>query len=74
VELAEEIFHLPVRLGIPQHVSGMAEVIRNPIHATGVGLLLFGHREEVARTNDASPRGGALGVWNKMRRWFQGNF
>jgi cell division protein FtsA len=74
VELAEEIFHLQVRLGIPQHVSGMAEVIRNPIHATGVGLLLFGHREEVARSKDASPRGGAVGVWNKMKRWFQGNF
>ncbi|HLU61593.1 MAG TPA: cell division protein FtsA, partial [Gammaproteobacteria bacterium] len=42
IELAEEVFHVPVRLGIPQHVSGLSDVVRNPIHATGVGLLLFG--------------------------------
>jgi len=42
VELAEEVFHMPVRLGVPQYVTGLIEVVRNPIHATGVGLLLFG--------------------------------
>ena len=42
VELAEEIFHVPVRLGSPQYVEGLIDVVRNPIHATGVGLLLYG--------------------------------
>ncbi|HKQ82940.1 MAG TPA: cell division protein FtsA, partial [Steroidobacteraceae bacterium] len=42
VELAEEVFHMPVRLGLPQQVTGLADVVRNPIHATGVGLLLYG--------------------------------
>ncbi|MEM7053576.1 MAG: cell division protein FtsA, partial [Pseudomonadota bacterium] len=42
VELAEEIMHMPVRLGAPQHVQGLSEVVNNPIHATGVGLLLRG--------------------------------
>ncbi|RKZ97093.1 MAG: cell division protein FtsA, partial [Gammaproteobacteria bacterium] len=46
IELAEEVFHLPVRLGMPQHVGGLVDVVRNPIHATGVGLLLFGNEEE----------------------------
>jgi cell division protein FtsA len=41
VELAEEIFHMPVRLGLPQHVTGLVEVVSNPIHSTGVGLLLY---------------------------------
>src|SRR5690606_39898173 len=41
VELAEEVFHMPVRLGAPQHVDGLSDVVRNPIHATGVGLLLY---------------------------------
>lgn len=41
IELAEEVFHLPVRLGVPQHVGGLVDVVRNPIHATGVGLLLL---------------------------------
>ncbi len=38
VELAEEVFHMPVRLGSPQYVEGLMDVIRNPIYATGVGL------------------------------------
>ncbi|HCD04592.1 MAG TPA: cell division protein FtsA, partial [Methylophaga sp.] len=45
IELAEEVFHLPVRLGVPQHVGGLVDVVRNPIHATGVGLLLFGNEQ-----------------------------
>ena len=40
VELAEEVFHMPVRLGVPQYVKGLNDVVSNPIHATGVGLLL----------------------------------
>src|SRR6201988_227286 len=38
VELAEEVFHVPVRLGIPQGVAGLVDVVSNPIHSTGVGL------------------------------------
>jgi len=36
VELAEEIFHMPVRIGMPQHVSRLADVVKNPIYSTGV--------------------------------------
>ena len=41
VELAEEVFHMPVRLGEPQNISGLVDVVCNPIHATGVGLLML---------------------------------
>ncbi len=74
IELAEEIFHMPVRVGMPQHVSGLADVVRNPIYATGVGLLLFGQRQ---RRDDVTGRrfdGGMQGVWERMKSWFQGNF
>jgi cell division protein FtsA len=73
VDLAEEVFHLPVRLGIPQHVSGLGEIIRNPIHATGVGILLY--------ARDSRGSHGALehhvssnmkDVWSRMNSWFQG--
>ena len=74
VELAEEIFHMPVRLGYPQYVSGMAEVVSNPIHSTGVGLLLFGHREQTAGLREHPSQGGVRGVWARMKSWFQGNF
>ncbi len=74
VELAEEVFHMPVRLGVPQWVAGLADVVRNPIHATGVGLLLYGkanlHRQQVAADSGA----GFRGVWERMKAWFQGNF
>ena len=42
VELAEEIFHMPVRIGAPLRVGGLKGEVENPIHATGVGLLLYG--------------------------------
>jgi len=73
VELAEEVFHMPVRLGLPHNVSGMLDVVRNPIYATGVGLLLFGHSNR-PRPIDSLGDGSAKSVWSRMKSWFQGNF
>jgi len=73
VELAEEIFHVPVRLGIPGGVTALGEVVRNPIHATGVGLLLYGR----ANTGHITPKAVSVGVKNvfeRMKAWFQGYF
>jgi cell division protein FtsA len=74
IDLAEEVFHMPVRLGIPQYVTGLVDVVRNPIHATGVGLLLFGHRNRALRVPESAGGGGMKSVWNRMKSWFQGNF
>jgi len=74
VELAEEVFHLPVRLGLPQHVGGLVDVIRNPIHATGVGLLLFGHQDGAKARNEINTGDGFKSMLAKMKSWFQGNF
>lgn len=74
VDLAEEIFHMPVRLGKPQYVSGLADVVNNPIHATGVGLLLFGEQHQNNGTRYLSTDGGMKGIWDRMKNWFQGNF
>ncbi|NNF17916.1 MAG: cell division protein FtsA [Gammaproteobacteria bacterium] len=73
VELAEEVFHMPVRLGVPQHVFGLADVVRNPIHATGVGLLLFG-RDSLNQRGSDHPVSGVQDVWERMKAWFRGNF
>ena len=54
IELAEEVFHMPVRLGVPQYVSGLVDVVSNPIHATGVGLAAL--REEQSWTRNARRR------------------
>lgn len=73
VELAEEVFHMPVRLGIPQYVDGLADVVRNPIHATGVGLLLYA-KESLQSPSGAHKKQSGFGVLRKMKSWFQGNF
>ena len=74
VELAEEIFHMPVRLGLPQYVTGLVDVVRNPIHSTGVGLLLFGYQNRGMRESEMRMGNGFKSVWNRMKNWFQGNF
>jgi cell division protein FtsA len=72
VELAEEVFHMPVRLGMPQFVSGLADVVRNPIHATGVGLLLVGLQNRLTREELSENR--QVGIWQRVKHWFQRNF
>ena len=71
VELAEEIFHMPVSLGYPRHVTGLKDIVRNPIYATGVGLLLYGkQREEEAW---ARGRGRSSGMLGRLRHWVAEN-
>jgi cell division protein FtsA len=75
IELAEEVFHMPVRLGIPQYVSGLVDVVSNPIHATGVGLLLYAKNNIGAeRVEKPLLTGGMKSIFDRMRAWFQGNF
>ena len=74
IELAEEVFHMPVRLGVPHYVTGLVDVVRNPIYATGVGLLLFGQQNRNTRLQDIPSGGGMKAVWERMKSWFQGNF
>ncbi|MGR8978842.1 MAG: cell division protein FtsA [Gammaproteobacteria bacterium] len=71
IELAEEIFHMPVRMGHPQNVAGLAEVVKNPIYATGVGLLLYGkEHQNLGKSVDFE----SAGWLSKIKNWFQGNF
>ncbi len=74
IELAEEIFHMPVRLGYPQYVSGLVDVVRNPIHSTGVGLLLFGNRQQSGMSSYHLDDQNEAGLLARMKSWFQGNF
>ncbi len=75
LELAEEVFHVPVRLGYPKYVTGLIDVVRNPIYATGVGLLLFGHRYRHEGISEIAGGGrGIKNALNRVKHWFQGNF
>lgn len=74
VELGEEIFHMPVRLGMPRYVGGLSEVVGNPRYATGVGLVLMG-KQQVERHLQGQMESSSFGrILDKMKSWFQGNF
>ena len=73
VELGEEIFHMPVRLGIPRYTGSLSDVVRSPRYATGVGLLLEGV-VQTQRGLIARQGGSVKHVAKRMRQWFQRNF
>ena len=73
VELGEEIFHMPVRVGLPRYSGGLADVVRNPRYATAMGLLLEGASQ--LRLGHGMRQGGSFkAVLARMREWFQRNF
>jgi cell division protein FtsA len=67
-ELAEEVLQLPARRGIPERVGGLADVVRSPEYATGVGLVLYGLRGHEAGLRPA-PTASERGMWRRMRSW-----
>ncbi|MCB1662701.1 MAG: cell division protein FtsA [Pseudomonadales bacterium] len=74
VELAEEIFHMPVRLAMPQGVEGLADIVRNPIYATGVGLLIYGMRQQLEGLSESRQKSTISGFFDKIKSWFKDNF
>jgi cell division protein FtsA len=77
IELAEEIFHMPVRLAAPGGVRGMEDILCNPIYATGMGLLHYAresHGEVVEVVIPEAAVVDRVNVLDKMKTWFQSNF
>ncbi len=78
VELAEEIFHMPVRQGAPHDIRGLTDIVNNPIHSTGVGLLIYGLRQHLDGSRGQQRRSKSKpefnNAWlNRIKGWFQGN-
>jgi len=74
VELGEEIFHMPVRVGQPNYSGGLAEVVRHPRYSTGVGLLLAGVQQHRQREFAQMQISSFQQVMERMKSWFTGNF
>jgi cell division protein FtsA len=71
LDLAEEIFETPVRLGLPSHVGGLQDVVRGPMYATGVGLAIFGASQDRPQTRFRIRDESIFGrVRQRMRDWF----
>lgn len=73
LDLAEKVFKMPVRLGIP-YASGLPEVVNHSMYATGVGLLLYGHHQQYRSPSEITMGKGVKSIFGRMRSWFQNNF
>lgn len=74
VELAEEIFHMPVRMGLPLYRGSLEEVVRTPRFSTGVGLIIAGMQQLRHHQHVRSQGNSFKQVLERMGNWFQGNF
>lgn len=74
VDLAEEVFHAPVRIGVPHGIEGLKDIVRNPIYSTGVGLLQYGLKQAQEANGQESAKDSGNHLAGRLKRWFQGNF
>jgi cell division protein FtsA len=74
VELGEEVFHMPVRLGVPNYLGPLAEVVRGPRNSTGIGLLMAAHEQQKRRDLVKLSSGSFQQVFTRMKEWFAVNF
>jgi cell division protein FtsA len=71
-ELAEAVFDQPVRRGVPAEIGGLADIVRSPIYATGVGLALYGARRQTSGVLPIDPNDGAVlaRIGRRLAGWF----
>lgn len=74
MDLAEEIFHLPVRQGVPNYEGSLSEIIRNPIYSTGIGLAQFGYENRNQMQQRTVKPSTLASMMDQMRGWFKGSF
>ena len=70
-EVAESVFNLPTRLGKPRGISGLVDVVNNPMYATGVGLVLYGAKTQSSKKFRIRDNNIFNRVMSRMKRWFQ---
>ncbi len=71
VELAEQVFGLPVRIGYPMGIGGLKDVVMSPKYATAVGLLIYGAKKENFATSFRIRERNVFDrLLSKMKNWF----
>jgi cell division protein FtsA len=74
IEMAEDIFLKPARLGTPEYRGQLADVVRSPRYATVLGLLLEAKKQYLRGHIVTRQDGSVKAVWQRMKEWFLGNF
>jgi cell division protein FtsA len=71
-ELAEQVFNLPVRRGVPTNIGGLIDVVNSPVYATGVGLVVYGSKNAGIREFPTHQSDDNLfrRVARRMKEWF----
>ena len=70
IELAEQLFNMPVRRGYPSGIGGLTDVVNSPMYATGVGLIIYGSQhlsKDSIRKSESSAFGNII---NRIKNWF----
>ncbi len=71
-EIAESVFNFPTRLGKPMGISGLVDVVNNPMYATGVGLVIYGAKNQTARKNFRIRDKNIFNrIITRMKKWFR---
>lgn len=74
LDLAEEVFQMPVRVGVPSNVTGLVDVVGNPVFSTGVGLLMYGYQSQSEYNTEYAVNQRVKSWFGRFKTWFQGNF
>ena len=69
-ELAEQVFDLPVRRGVPTDIGGLTDVVNSPVYATGVGLVKYGSRNLQTKNFSIGQENLFERVTRRMKEWF----
>ena len=74
IELGEEMFSMPVRVGSPRYEGSLADVVKSPRHSTAIGLLYEGMTQRQHQGRILQKTGSLKNMAGRMKAWFQGNF
>lgn len=70
-EIAESVINAPVRIGVPNQIGGLKDIVKNPMYATGVGLVIFGSQStENHNFNEVSDKSVSK-IIKRMKQWFK---
>ncbi|MCD4743407.1 MAG: cell division protein FtsA [Desulfobacteraceae bacterium] len=70
-EIAESVINAPVRIGEPNQIGGLKDIVKNPMYATGVGLVIFGSQATDSRNFSEVNDNSISKILKRMKKWFK---
>jgi len=70
-EVAESVINAPVRIGVPNQIGGLKDIVKNPMYATGVGLVIFGSQATESHNFKEAGDNSVSKILKRMKQWFK---